>query len=237
MNKRKLLGFMFDKSATSLKMPLAKAKFGFTLAEVLITLGIIGVVSAITIPTLMSKYREKQTVARLTETYSILSQAIRSVQDDEGTPDEWNLSGNYYQKDDSEVIAQKLLPAMKVALDCGTAPNDSCFYSGAYKYLNGNGAGRYGGDKIYKIVLMNGTSMAIAHWSDSERIDFYVDTNGNRPPNVIGRDMFCISWFKNKGLYPLGAPSTGYENQCTKTSSGWGCPYWVLHNKNLDYLK
>ena len=213
-----------------------KRLFGFTLAEVLITLGIIGVVAAITIPTLMSRYRDKQTVARLTETYSILLQAIRSVQEDEGTPDEWNLSGNYYQKDDSEVIAQKLLPAMKVALDCGTAQNDSCFYSGRYKYLNGNYAGAYGGNNIYKIVLMNGTSMAIAHWSDSERIDFYVDTNGNRPPNVIGRDMFCIS-FKNKGLYPLGAPMSGYENQCTKTSSGWGCPYWVLHNKNLDYLK
>ena len=212
-----------------------KRLFGFTLAEVLITLGIIGVVAAITIPTLMSRYRDKQTVARLTETYSILLQAIRSVQEDEGTPDEWNLSGNYYQKDDSEVIAQKLLPAMKVALDCGTAQNDSCFYSGRYKYLNGNYAGAYGGNNIYKIVLMNGTS--IAHWSDSERIDFYVDTNGNRPPNVIGRDMFCISWFKNKGLYPLGAPMSGYENQCTKTSSGWGCPYWVLHNKNLDYLK
>lgn len=214
-----------------------KRLFGFTLAEVLITLGIIGVVAAITIPTLMSKYRDKQTVARLTETYSILLQAIRSVQEDEGTPDEWKLSGNYYQKDDSEVIAQKLLPAMKVALDCGTVQNDSCFYSGRYKYLNGNYAGAYGGNNIYKIVLMNGTSMAIAHWSDSERIDFYVDTNGNRPPNVIGRDMFCISWFKNKGLYPLGAPMSGYENQCTKTSSGWGCPYWVLHNKNLDYLK
>lgn len=101
-------------------------------------------------------------------------------------------------KDDSEVIAQKLLPAMKVALDCGTAQNDSCFYSGRYKYLNGNYAVAYGGNNIYKIVLMNGTSMAIAHWSDSERIDFYVDTNGNRPPNVIGRDMFCISWFKIK---------------------------------------
>lgn len=64
----------------------------------LITLGIIGVVAAITIPTLMSRYRDKQTVARLTETYSILLQAIRSVQEDEGTPDEWNLSGHYYQK-------------------------------------------------------------------------------------------------------------------------------------------
>ena len=126
---------------------------------------------------------------------------------------------------------------MKVALDCGTAQNDSCFYSGRYKYLNGNYAGAYGGNNIYKIVLMNGTSMAIAHWSDSERIDFYVDTNGNRPPNVIGRDMFCLAWFKNKGLYPRGAPMSGYEDQCTKTSSGWGCPYWVLHNKNLDYLK
>ena len=43
-------------------MLLRKVKFGFTLAEVLITLGIIGVVAAMTIPTLMQKYYEKARV-------------------------------------------------------------------------------------------------------------------------------------------------------------------------------
>ena len=59
---------------------LIKVKYGFTLAEVLITLGIIGVVAAITIPGLMSKYYEHQTVARMLETQSILTQAIRQAE-------------------------------------------------------------------------------------------------------------------------------------------------------------
>ena len=40
-------------------------KKGFTLAEVLITLGIIGVVAALTLPSLITNYRKKQTVAQL----------------------------------------------------------------------------------------------------------------------------------------------------------------------------
>ena len=38
-----------------------KARFAFTLAEVLITLGIIGVVAAMTIPTLMTTFAKKRT--------------------------------------------------------------------------------------------------------------------------------------------------------------------------------
>ena len=36
----------------------------FTLAEILITLGIIGVVAAMTIPTLITNYQKKQTVTK-----------------------------------------------------------------------------------------------------------------------------------------------------------------------------
>ena len=50
-------------------LPNKKGKFmsknkGFTLAEVLITLGIIGIVAAMTIPTILAKYQEKQTVIK-----------------------------------------------------------------------------------------------------------------------------------------------------------------------------
>ena len=92
-------------------------KLAFTLAEVLITLGIIGVVAAMTIPTLMSKYYEKQTYTRLKETYSILSQALRSVEEEYGTPDDWNLSQEYYKSEDSLKIAKILLTSIKVAQD------------------------------------------------------------------------------------------------------------------------
>ena len=48
----------------------------FTLAEVLITLGIIGVVAAMTMPSVITNYQKKQTAAQLKKAYSIVSQAL-----------------------------------------------------------------------------------------------------------------------------------------------------------------
>ena len=67
-------------------------KTAFTLAEVLITLGIIGIVAAMTIPTLIQKNFEKQTVAKLRETQSILSQAMRMAEDEYGDACGWGLT-------------------------------------------------------------------------------------------------------------------------------------------------
>ena len=54
-----------------------KNRFGFTLAEVLITLGIIGVLAAMTIPNLISTYRKKQIEIQAKVTYSTIQQALR----------------------------------------------------------------------------------------------------------------------------------------------------------------
>ena len=55
---------------------------GFTLAEVLVTLGIIGVVSAMTVPTLMQNYQKKSYVVQLHKVYNELSQALLQYQTD-----------------------------------------------------------------------------------------------------------------------------------------------------------
>lgn len=57
-------------------------KKAFTLAEVLITLGIIGVISAITIPSLLTKVRYVRDSAILKEDFSILKQMMLSANDD-----------------------------------------------------------------------------------------------------------------------------------------------------------
>ena len=54
-------------------------KRGFTLAEVLITLGIIGVVAAITIPNLMTHFQQEQTVTKLKKAYSVIIKLINAV--------------------------------------------------------------------------------------------------------------------------------------------------------------
>lgn len=210
-------------------------KKAFTLAEVLITLGIIGIVAAMTIPALNNKIREKETITKLQTTYSILAQAFKSIEAESGDPDAWNLSGASYNKEDSEIIAKYILPSLKLTQDCGTGANTSCFYGGRYKYLNGTTVGSYGGYGLYKVVLLNGTALSFGQWNANERIDFYVDTNGVNAPNTIGRDLFVISWYKDKGLLPLGATGTGYS--CDKSGNGWGCADWVITKRNMDYLK
>lgn len=66
-------------------------KKGFTLAEVLITLGIIGVVASVTMPLLVANYQEKVAITRLKKVYSLLSQVYTQATNDYGYPDEWPL--------------------------------------------------------------------------------------------------------------------------------------------------
>ena len=56
----------------------------FTLAEVLITLGIIGVVVALTIPVLVGNYKKVQTVAQLKKVYSAMQQSVQIAQNEYG---------------------------------------------------------------------------------------------------------------------------------------------------------
>ncbi len=78
-----------------------KEKFAFTLAEVLITLGVIGVVAAITIPGLITSYNKKITETRLAKFYSVFNQAIRLSVAENGDVDTWDdywsASGNTYK--------------------------------------------------------------------------------------------------------------------------------------------
>ena len=59
-------------------------KKGFTLAEVLITLGVIGVVASITLPTLIKEYNKHVWVSALKENYSLLNQGFKKMIADDG---------------------------------------------------------------------------------------------------------------------------------------------------------
>lgn len=64
----------------------------FTLAEVLITLGIIGVVSALTLPVLIQKYNNQVVETRLKKVYSIMNQAILMSEAQNGQKEQWDFS-------------------------------------------------------------------------------------------------------------------------------------------------
>lgn len=217
-------------------------KKGFTLAEVLITLGIIGVVAAMTIPTLIQKSYEKRVISQLRETQSILSQAIKMAEEEYGDIDGWDF-GISASKESNKLAGERIIKYMKVAHICGVdADNKGQCTPENYDEKNGkshNSVVNYRYSSMYKFVLNNGSSIYI-HTPierNNDYVGFYVDINGKSRPNKIGVDLFYFIYGLN-ALRPLGAKDSNvpYERDCkTKNSIGWGCAYYVLNNQKMDY--
>ena len=215
--------------------------FGFTLAEVLITLGIIGVVAAMTLPTLIQNHEEKATVSKLKKMYSTLQNAynLYLAEDNPMVVPEFNGTG-------AKTVASWFLPQLNVAKDCGTTNDDSCIYSGIYKYKKGSDFKRYSSYSYYIIVLNDGSTIwfRAAGGSSSESntlgVIFY-DVNGKNPPNQWGYDLFAFEiQHEPNRIVPFGVSDGSYtfNTSCAPAnSSGYGCAYWVIQQGNMKYLK
>lgn len=90
--------------------------FGFTLSEVLITLGIIGVVSAMTIPSLVKNYQRQVYVTQLRKVYNEVGQAVQAYMTDNRlvSMSESRLVGNQAE------MVNFVNTYFKTAKDCGT---------------------------------------------------------------------------------------------------------------------
>ncbi len=202
--------------------------YAFTLAEVLITLGIIGVVAALTMPSLIQNHREKVTVTRLKKVYSILSQAYMSASSENIDITEWGL-GERYSQEGAEAIAENLKPYLKISKDCafekGCFPPDVC-----YRYLNETCWYIIDvSNRAYKLILSDGTLIAIESTGTSGKV--FVDINGFGGPNQDGKDIFSFRLEKNR-VIPYGA-----QDDTILFGNNEGYTAWVIYNENMDYLR
>ena len=210
-----------------------KRSNAFTLAEILITLTIIGVVAAVTIPTLTKKAGNQEYVTRLLKVYSVLSQATDDIINEKGAPGN-NWAGtttsvsNYYKS------------KLKIGNYCGTT--SGCF----------GGMSDVDASSIYqKFTLSDGASIAIRQhnsqcthddYSDSPHIcaSIFVDLNGKKAPNSIGRDLFQFV-LRNDGLYPRACG--GYNEfdeggnivSYCPTGGDWRCTCRVITEGEMNY--
>ena len=122
---------------------------------------IIGIVAALTIPNLIHKYYEQQTVTKLKETYSILSQAIKMSEEEFGSVANWEAK---FDSNGANLIAERLKPFLKIANDCGLVDNkETCLVKQIYKLRNNNNHDmNYNSDNgYYKIGLFNGSTVIL----------------------------------------------------------------------------
>lgn len=165
----------------------------FTLSEVLITLVVIGVVAAITVPIAVADWQKQATIAGLKKAYSTLSNAYTRSIADNGPSDVWDAGTTQ-----DEVFRFIFVPYLNVALDCknNSAQEESCNYT--FKRYRSN-------DQEYQVtnplVLLDGMVVAadygtFIHFPDGTllmpKFKIFVDINGNKKPNRIGRDIFYV---------------------------------------------
>ena len=243
--------------------PHSPRRVAFTLAEVLITLGIIGVVAAMTLPTLIANHQQKVTVTKLKKVYSILNQAYLRAQNDNGTIDNWGLSKSQFEEDPDtgelvsgeQVVEQTMLfwskfqPYLQVLKTCTDTTSDAQCEGYSTYSLDGK---KRTNDRIPRLILndgiiLSGVSIDYINNCNNSNVycaDFSVDINGTAPPNTTGRDIFYFYVFKNR-ITPMGAAGPelirSFEDFCNRTISseynGYGCAAWVIYNENMDYLK
>ena len=131
-------------------------KRGFTLAEVLVTLGIIGVVSAMTVPTLMQNYQRKSYVTQLHKVYNEIQQAAVMYMNDKNA---LNLREAGLINDNS--IDYWMKNYFKIVQDCTTSPS-SCYAIGDYKRITGTSIDIFNNTNRKKYVLASG---AVLHFT------------------------------------------------------------------------
>lgn len=214
-------------------------KNAFTLAEVLITLGIIGVVAAMTLPALITRNQNKALEAGLKKNYSVILQAFEMYQAQHGErlKPEMLGSGN----SDTELKAQ-IMPYFKILVDCGRDGADKqkqCAYvNHPYKTYNGSSLSIARFDDG-QFVLQDGSLILIEDMVGGPYELISVDINGrNKNPNKWGHDIFTFEITKDGAIIPSGAPSSSFKNKskyCSPTSTdpynGIGCTYYALNDK------
>ncbi len=241
--------------ATHVSMFDKNRRVAFTLAEVLITLGIIGVVAALTIPTLISNYNKRQTVTKLKQTYSILSQALTMAQVKEGDTSTWDIAGIYGTPTDDpnfnyaqtiKIFSSKyLIPYIKVSKDYGYKTLTGLNYDGIYMPVSNSIEGS-SGSFGYIILLSNNVliknsigTQCIEHNNDNtcqkreyRNIIFTVDINGFNSPNTMGKDVFLMHFDLTKKQFGFNHGTSNksrnfYQSQCTTDDGSQLCGYLI----------
>lgn len=172
---------------------MVKKKKGFTLAEVLITLSIVGVIAVLTVPSVMKNYRYKTYTASLQKTYSQITDAVQAIMNDEMTTDFSQTTASVIN--DCTAGAEKgpcyfLRNYFKVANECGAGGFNTPCTGEAYKSFFGDDAQTFGRD--FCIRTTNGATICMRYDPENQAKTFFLDINGPSAPNITGLDAFVI---------------------------------------------
>ena len=217
---------------------------GFTLAEVLTTLGIIGVVAAMTIPTLMAKIQEISYKSQYKKIFSELNQALRLLEEDDSSP------LLLCKSMDDKCFRDQFVKKIKISHICNEAIPNKCQVKSKYlnnteQVLKTNVNGKWPAfmalrgysvkfryhynncvtyDELDKVNNLNG-NLNSCGWVQ-------VDVNGLSGPNQVGKDIIFLVLMQN------GFATRFYTdnpiNDCKK-GTGISCSSLYINGGGLNF--
>lgn len=246
---------------------LATRHKAFSLAETLITIAIIGIIAAMTVPNLISKYQERAWRTAFLKNYQLINNAQRKSWAD--GEDIWRLTHNYDISGDNCYCGNrpelnKTLSLLKDHFKIKKGPyggwcGNNLGYQASqlgYNVTNGiwqslNGRSENVGCGGYIFQLFDGTVIAISGYF------VYIDVNGPKKPNTIAKDVFILSpnvrthrgnpGGNNILLLPLGAPGSQSaawgaateisDYSCKNSKLGYNCAYEIFKDINFKIPK
>ena len=165
-----------------------RKKYGFTLAEVLITLTIIGVIATLTIPNLTKKWNDHVNMVALKKFYITFAHATKLLIRDYDTPANWALHDN--NNSSSERVINYYKEYLSIVKTCNS--NDtSCF---PFPIYSSNGitekitTANYKSWRLVSAVLRDGTTICFD--INNDWMGIFCDVNGFKRPNQLGEDVF-----------------------------------------------
>ncbi len=166
--KALLCRYFKDKSARLLTLRRLKhhspRRIAFTLAEVLITLGIIGVVAAMTLPALIQNYQDKELISRTKKVFAEINNVISLAQKDLGVIGDNSFLFN--ETDSDYVVAKNLAKYFNGAIVCENSAQNGCskyYYDIKYSsiVLDENNSATTTSGQGAKIILPSGAILRI----------------------------------------------------------------------------
>ena len=171
-----------------------RSKAAFTLAEVLITLGIIGIVSALTIPMLISKFHEIQYRVTYKKTYSSLNQLMKYLQEDDAIDLSLGATTVDWGQVSSQVgvIFKYMSNYYNAKTTCFNGNVEKCWVcdTGEAGYIY-NGAPDWLGCDRNSYAFIDASGVSYYLYSINE-YPLLIDVNGFGKPNQLGRDRFVM---------------------------------------------
>lgn len=227
------------------------SKKAFSLAEVLVSLAIIGVIASLTVPNLIYKINERKTVTQLKKVYAELDHAYEYAKLKYGPVPKWNLTASQHDENGSHIpnnsehlFLKRLLSetnaedimAQKIQAQTSYMNNKPDIWFPSHRFPDGV--------LIWPVWLGNPNCNKTDGKLTDICADFRVDINGLKGPNELGRDQFQFYVTKEK-IVPIGEKgqvTRKIPDYCNLTDKeklyhGMGCTAWVIHKENMDYLK